>query len=150
MKNLGIILLIVSLSGCVSTWIEDNTGRFKNTLIHNASKEKIRIDIGEPLTTFSLNNFQKEPEFKYPKFNSYDVFDVYGRIHQPSKSEPKKGGLLTLVLEETVAIPVSIIDVSMDYVFESSKLVVFYDSSDKYLGHEIYNQQNKLLFKSGT
>jgi hypothetical protein len=148
MKYLGMILLVVTLSGCISTWIEGNSGRLKNTFTQNTTKENIRLDIGEPLSTFFLDKSQKTPEFKYPKFKSYDVFDVYGRIHQPSNIEPTKGGLLTLVLEEIVAIPVSIIDVSVNYAFESSKLIVFYDSSDKYLGHEIYNQQNKLLFQS--
>jgi len=148
MKLLFIFLISMSLSACVSTWLDKNTARLKNTFTPEATRLSIVADVGKPYRSFDKASSKILPPYHYPNFASYDVFDVYGKIAMPTDEAPKQGSLTTLLIDEMVAVPSVLVTTTTDYLFKSSDLIVFYDKNKHYLGHKIYDKSGKLLFSS--
>ena len=121
------MLMCLSLTGCSSLII--GSGKYRDVLRYEVSRNEIRARIGTPIDSGELTDGDLQ--------GRYDWFSIQGRVipNEWDMTGYVQGIVLTFGLFEVLFLPASIVMVPMDAT-KPHNLWVYYDENDMYIIHE--------------
>src|SRR5262245_27072680 len=141
-------LFCVAASGCISTAIDRSASKYRNMFVRESARDTFRSKLGVPKESWELGATNQSHYAMGDAF-AYDVFPVRGKIAKPGDGAAQATvNAISLGTAEAISIPLTVFSV-VGQSTQRHTLVVYYDSTLHYKGHELYDAKGRKEDTSG-
>jgi hypothetical protein len=125
--------------GCISSAIDRKSAKYRDMFQRNTTREMFRAKLGNPVQSWEMGSTNK-PAYLDEAAHAYDVFAVRGKIAKPGDGSAQATvNAVSLGSSEVICIPITIVS-AMNASNQQHTLVVYYDSTNHYERHELYDK----------